>query len=367
MMDSPDGLVWLTQQEYGWYIAAYLFFSGLAGGAYLTGFAADLFGWRSGDEATEQSMRAITQWGVILALGAVAAGMFFLLFFHLGAPLRAMLFPVLFVNFGSWLVIGTWIIVLFSIVAVLQALWLLWDPHRLTATGRVRGGLTGTSAFPRRITAWIETRGGVPIDTWLTRLAAWTNPGRTGRLALSGVGSALALGMVAYTGLKLGYVSATTPLWDGTLLPFLFLASALSIGLAATIGVTALFEGIHGTKVTTFSIADDVIILGEVVVLVLLLATLASGGPGAIAAFELLTTEYGLLFWGGVVTIGLALPLALSVLLIAVERRADVHASERLGQLVRGAYTMKFSFVVLGGVALRYLVIAAAYNAPLTT
>ena len=367
MMDSPDGLLWLTQQEYGWYIAAYLFFSGLAGGAYLTSFGADLFGWCAGDEATEQSMRSITQWGVILSLGAIAAGMFFLLFFHLGAPLRAMLFPVLFVNFDSWLVIGTWIIVLFSIVAVLQALWLLWDSHRQTMAGGVREGLTGTSAFPRRVTVWIETRSRVPIDTWLVRLAARTNPGQMGRLTVSGVGSALALGMVAYTGLKLGYVSATVPLWDGTLLPFLFLASALSIGLAATMGATALFEGIHGTKVTTFSIADDVIILGEVLVLVLLLATLSAGGPGAVAAFELLTVEYGLLFWGGVVTIGLALPLVLSVALIAVERRVDIHASERLTRLIRGAYTMKFGFVVLGGVALRYLIIAAAYNAPLTT
>lgn len=367
MMDSPDGLIWMSQQEYGWYIAAYLFFSGLAGGAYLTGFFADLFGWRSDDASTERSMREITQWGVVLSLSAIAGGMVFLLVFHLGAPLRAMLFPVLFINFGSWLVIGTWIIVLFSTVATLQALWLLWHPHRITSTGRVRCAPTGTSAFPRRITAQIEARSGVPVDTWLARLAAWSDPGHTGRLALSGVGSALALGMVAYTGLKLGDVSATVPLWDGVLLPFLFLASALSIGLAATIGATTLFDGIDGVNVTAFSVADDAVILAEIAVLALLLATLSTGGPGAVAAFELLTAKYALVFWGGVVAVGLVLPLGLSVALIAVERRVDVHASERLTRLVRGAYTMKFGFVVLGGVALRYLIIAAAYNAPLST
>lgn len=73
-MDSPDGLIWMSQQEYGWYIAAYLFFSGLAGGAYLTGFFADLFGWRSDDASTERSMREITQWGVVLSLSAIAGG-----------------------------------------------------------------------------------------------------------------------------------------------------------------------------------------------------------------------------------------------------------------------------------------------------
>lgn len=355
MVDNPDGLIWMAQQEYGWYIAAYLFFSGLAGGAYLTGFVADLIGWRSNDIPTKRSMRAITQWGVILAILAVAAGMFFLLFFHLGAPVRAMLFPILFVNFGSWLVIGTWIIVLFTTIAVLQAFWLLWKAKP-----------TGMSAFPRRVTVWFEGKSGVPVDTWLSRFASVTYPGRKGELALSAVGSTLALGMVGYTGLKLGYVSSTVPLWDGTLLPLLFLASALSIGLAATLGATVLFEGIHGTKVAAFSFADDLIIIGEVVVLVLLLTRLSAGGPGSNAAFELLTADYGLIFWGGVVTIGLAVPLVLSVLIIAVERLVDIHGREQLGRLVRGAYTMKFGFVVLGGVALRYLIIATAYNAPLT-
>ncbi len=354
-MDSPDGLIWLAEQNYGWYIAAYLFFSGLAGGAYLTGFVADLFGRRAADATTRRSMRAISQWGVVLALGAVGAGMVHLLVFHLGAPLRALLFPILFVNFGSWLVIGTWIIVGFSVVAALQALWLLWGAEPV-----------GRSSFPRAISRWIEGRSGVPVDTWLARLADWTAPGRRGRLAVSAVGSALAVGMVAYTGLKLGYVSTTVPLWDGTVLPFLFLASALSIGLAATIGATALFEGVHDTRITAFSVADDAIILGEILVLALLLTTLASGGPGAVAAFELLTVEYGLVFWGGVVTVGLALPLALSVGLIAIERRVDVSSSERLTRFVRGVYTVKFGFVVLGGIALRYLVIAAAYNAPLS-
>ncbi len=356
MMDSPDGLVWLTQQEYGWYIAAYLFFSGLAGGAYVTGFAADVLRVRSTDPAVDRPMYSITRWGTVLALGAVGAGMVFLLVFHLGAPVRALLFPILFVNVGSWLVIGTWIIVLFSAVATLQGLWVVWHENP-----------AGRAAFPRVVTSRIENRFDVPVDSWLARVASRTHPGPRRRLLCSGVGSALALSMIAYTGFKLGDVSATVPLWDGTLLPALFLASALSIVLAATVGVTVLFDGVEGTNVTAFSVADDVVILGEIAVLALFLTTLASGGPGAVSAFGLLTEEYGLVFWGGVVTVGLALPLAISVGLIALERRVDVHASDRLRRLVRGTYTLKFGFVVLGGVALRYLIIAAAYNAPLST
>ena len=356
VMSDPDGLIWMIQQEYGWYIAAYLFFSGLAGGAYLTGTAANLLGQRSDGTASGQSMHIITQWGLIFTVVGIAAGMFFLLFFHLGAPFRALLFPILFVNFGSWLVIGTWLIVLFTLIVTLQVLWTLWGSEPV-----------GKSAFPRKITEYVERRSGIPIDTLLTRLANWIKPNRAGQLATTAIGSILAIATIAYTGLKLGYVSSTFPLWDGTLLPLLFVASALSIGIAATMGATVLFDGLQETKVTSFSVADDTIILAEAVVLALLLVTLASGGPGAEVAFSLLTEEYGIMFWGGVVTIGLVLPLILSVVLILVEKNADIQANCRLEKFLRGAYTVKFTFVVLGGAALRYLIIAAAYNAPLAT
>ena len=354
MIEGAEGAIWITERNYGWYIAAYLFFGGLAAGTYLTGAVAELAGERSDDRTVRTSMRALGQWGMLLSLSAIGAGMAFLLVFHLGAPLRALLFPVLFVNTGSWLVIGTWVIVLFTALVAGQILWSLW--------GRQPAGV---SAFPRTATRRLQRRLGVPIEGWLLRAATATDPGPTGRLALHGVGGVLAVVTAAYTGLKLGYVSGVVPLWNGTYLPALFLASALSIGLAATVGSAVMFEGLEGVRATAFSVADDAILLVELAVVALLVSALATGGPGAVASYERLTGEFGVVFWGVVVGVGLIAPLVLSAALLFIERRPAIVGEKRLERVVRGGYVAKFGLVVIGGIALRYLVIAVAIHAPL--
>lgn len=353
-MEGAEGFVWITERNYGWYIAVYLFFGGLAAGTYLTGVAAELLRGRSTDRTVRGSMRSLGQWGLLLSLFSIGAGMAFLLVFHLGAPLRSLLFPVLFVNTGSWLVIGTWVIVLFTAVVAAQILWLLWG-----------GRPIGTSAFPRVATGRIERRYGVPIDSWLTRLATASDPGRAGRLLLHGVGAVLAVVTAAYTGLKLGYVAGVVPLWNETYLPALFLASALSIGLAAAVGSAVLFDGLEGLRATAFSVADDVVLVVELLIVILLVSTLAAGGPGAAASYERLTGEFGAVFWGIVVAAGLIAPLVISAAILLIERRTDVHEDERLRRFVRGGYVAKFGLVVIGGIALRYLVIAVAIHAPI--
>ncbi|ELY68651.1 anaerobic dehydrogenase transmembrane subunit [Natronobacterium gregoryi SP2] len=349
-----DGLIWLPEGHWDWKIIVYLFFGGLAGGAYLTGLLADVMGYRSSDESLADSMRDTTRWGMLAAIVAIAVGGI-VLFSHLGAPLRALLFPVLFVNFGSWLVIGTYTLILFTLIAVIQLFWLVWghdDGER-------------PSMFLRQITGWIEETVGLPIDTWLARLATWSNPGTTGRLAVHVVGAFFSVLLVVYTALLLSDVSWLVPAWDGTLLPFLFLASGLSIGMAATAGLTVVFEGLEGTRITTFSLIDDAVILFEIVVLALLVSALASGGPASLASYELLMNDYALLFWGGVVAVGLVLPLVLSGALLVVERQKDVHGDDGLRKMVRRVYTTKFTFVVLGGLALRFLALMMGVSAPL--
>ena len=354
MFESPDGMIWLLDQHWDWKIAVYLFFGGLAGGAYLTGVVAELLGLRSEGPDRKTAMQRMGQWGMITAVAAIAVGGI-ILFTHLGAPLRALLFPVLFVNFGSWLVIGTWVIVLFAVVAAIQAFWLIWGPENAG----------GFSSFPAKITAWIEDRSGVPLDTWVRKLASWTHPGTSIRLGVHALGSVLAVGLIVYTALLLSDVAWLVPVWDRSLLPFLFLASGLSIGLAATAGLTAFFEGLEGTSITGFSLLDDVVILGEIAVLALLVRSLTGGDPAAIASYETITGEFALLFWGGIVVLGLVGPLVLSAAILLLEWRTDVHASDRLERIVRGVYTAKFGFVVLGGLFLRYLILFTAVKAPL--
>lgn len=351
---QADGLIWMLEHHWDLKIAIYLFFGGLAGGAYLTGFAADLVSRRA-DETKAAALRATSRWGMIASVVGIAVGGV-VLFTHLGAPLRALLFPILFVNVESWLVIGTWTIVLFTLVAMIQAFWLIWGQE----------SDEDPSTFARWITRWIEAKIDLPIEQWLTKLGRLTRPGERLRLAVHAAGAFLAVLLVVYTALLLSEVAWLVPAWDGTLLPFLFLASGLSMGLAATAGLTGIFEGVFGTGVHEFSLVDDLVILGEIAILGTLVWTLSQGGPAAQATYEMLMTDMALLFWGGIVVLGLVLPLVLSASLVVAEWRIDLHASDRLQRLTKATYTLKFGLVVLGGLILRYVALFMAVKAPLT-
>lgn len=353
MTQEADGLIWMLEHHWDLKIAIYLFFGGLAGGAYLTGFASDVMSLRREGEAAE-AMRATSRWGLIAAVVGIAVGGI-VLFTHLGAPLRALLFPVLFVNFGSWLVIGTWTIVLFTVLAMIQAFWQIWGQR----------DDEDPSVFPRWITRWLQTRSEVPIEDWLTRLAAWSRPSTTVRLAIGVVGAFFGVLLIVYTALLLSDVSWLVPAWDGTLLPLLFLASGVSMGIAATAGLTAIFQGVFGTGVHELSLVDDLVIIGELAVLGTLVWTLSQGGPAALATYDLLMTDMATLLWGGVIAVGLVLPLLLSAALLVAERRMDLHADDRLQRLAKATYTAKFGLVVLGGLMLRYVALFMAVKAPL--
>jgi formate-dependent nitrite reductase membrane component NrfD len=314
-------------------IGLYLFLGGLAGGAYATGAVADVLSTRN--ESARSGYLSTARWGMVIAIAAIAVGGLILLF-HLGEPLHVFMIW-LFTNFESWMTIGVWIIFLFTLLAVVQALWL---------------GFGRNDGFGLSIG---------PVDA----IARLTRPSENVRRAITSVGALVAVTLIVYTALLLSAVSKVVPLWNPTLLPPLFLASGLSMGIAATVGVTAVRQGVVGTGVQKFSIADDVVILGEIVVLAALLWTMANGGPTAAATYEYITTEGSLILWGGVVAVGLVLPLVISAGLLVAERRYDVHGNERLQRLAMAGYTAKFSFVVVGGLMLRLVIIYGALNAPI--
>ncbi|MEF8937221.1 MAG: hypothetical protein V5A32_04630 [Halovenus sp.] len=87
----------------------------MSGGSYLTSVASSVL-FRPRVEGPEEifACEETSRWGAVIGVIAIAVGGVALLS-HLGAPVRALTFPVLFSNFGSWLVIGTWFIVLFAL------------------------------------------------------------------------------------------------------------------------------------------------------------------------------------------------------------------------------------------------------------
>ncbi len=170
--------------------------------------------------------------------------------------------------------------------------------------------------------------------------------------ALEWVVAALALGVSLYTGVLLGTAGAY-PLWNLIALPLSFVVSAAYTGYAAY-GLVAQFVG-KGEVVAPkwFGKAALALPILEAVAIALVLAFASMvQGSGMVAAAgsvaNLMSGSYALLFWGGVVLVGLVLPLV-----CAVMRSRRLDAPAMLG-------TVEWIAILVGGFAFRYVIIMAA-------
>ena len=158
---------------------------------------------------------------------------------------------------------------------------------------------------------------------------------------------------MVYTGLLIGVVHGV-PLWNTTILPALFLVSALSTGLAAA-AIIAVAKPIEDKQLVEehFFYLNQVHALMVIVELILIFSWIFIAANGADASREsvamLLSRELSLLFWIGVVFLGIVDPLIILVYEVVLRRPL----------MAFGSYVSDGS-VLVGGFILRYLVIAAA-------
>lgn len=361
MTDVATGsdLLWIARGHWEIFITTYLFLGGLSGGAYLTSVASsELFRPRAEGPAELFACEETSRWGAVVGVLAIAVGAMALLY-HLGAPLRALAFPILFENFGSWLVIGTWVIVLFSLFVTLEAFWLLF--------GTAHDDPDGLSFFPRWILVWIDDY--LPTS-WsvlaaLDRLADLLRPTGTRRTLVRGVGGLLAAGVIVYTAMLLTDVSVV-PLWNRQYLPIVFLMSGASTGIsAALLGTVASGGGLSRTN-HLFCLADDGLIAVETVTVLGLLSVLASGGPAAERSRELLLSgAYSPHFLVGVLALGLVVPFALSMTMTSLVKFTDFEETSVGASAFTGGFAVKYVLVLAGGFLLRYVVIFGAVKQPL--
>ncbi|MEF8772538.1 NrfD/PsrC family molybdoenzyme membrane anchor subunit [Halodesulfurarchaeum sp.] len=358
MVAAESGVLWVPRVHWGLFIATYLFLGGVSGGSYVTSVTAQLLQGRSNDETENRSRGETARWGAILAIAAIGIGTAALLY-HLGAPLRALTFAWNFSNYGSWLVIGTWLIVLFSVLATVDAIWLLFGSDKKTATGG--------SYFPRRIFGWLTVRGNPILLTGLDYFADTTRP--PGRLhpAIRIIGAFLGIGVIIYTSMLLSDLW-TCPLWNRTYLPPLFLMSGVSTGLAGTVAMPTIFDGLTET-VHQYSLADDALIVVELGILASFYTVLQGRADclASQATIESLNSVFSMPFWVGVVGLGLVTPLLLSLLLTGTARVWDLdERSQTWHSIFRAGYVVKYGLVLVGGFFLRYVIIFAAVKLPLT-
>ena len=336
---------WLSADYWDLSIPVYLYFAAVAGGAYLAGASACFIrSWRSSGACCLESEMA--RWGFMVAVGSAAvAGLAVLS--HLAVIYRAILFPVYLTNFGSWITIGTWILVILAILATVCLLLQLF--------GEDAAADSGASLWPRVIAAKLG------ILDWVDRAVDRVRPPMTGFAALHVVGSLFALATI-YTGFELAIVE-TVPLWhQPVLLPLLFLTSGVAAGVGLTLALTMLFEREIGPVFGGYAV-----LVGFLSGTSLLLAgygwqqLATSDAPAAAASYAHLTSG-GLYIGVLLVALGfLAATVAGLVLGVAALTDQLSNSVERLGG---PALIGSFGLLVIGGLILRVLLLLAAEQNP---
>jgi formate-dependent nitrite reductase membrane component NrfD len=264
----------------GWHmlIVWYFFLGGIAGGAYFTAAIADNFG--------SSRDRGVVRIGYVLALLLVAVcGI--LLILDLGVPAR-------FLN-----MLGT---------------FKFWDPMSI---GAWMLGVFGMFAF---------------VSSALS-LSGSESTARL-RRQVSLVGTIAGFFLAAYTGVLLS--NSALPLWSDTrLMGALFLASGASTGMAAISLLLYLSGESAGEGFKKVKRADRFAMIFELVMLAAFLAVLGS------AAAPLMSGHLAPLFWGGLIVLGLLLPLVLDL----------------LGGKMKGMAAVAAALVLVGGFILRYVIV----------
>lgn len=165
-------------------------------------------------------------------------------------------------------------------------------------------------------------------------------------------GIVLAISVAAYTGVLLGVVK-TFPLWNTALLPILFLVSACSAGMAASLGISLFIAKEEVSKLSALSRIHLALPVLELVLLASLLFVTSYNSTAAYASVvSLVAGKYALVFWLGLVVIGLILPLAVELM----------HMKQAHHEVSDGIATVLLTecSVLIGGFLLRYLIIVAA-------
>jgi formate-dependent nitrite reductase membrane component NrfD len=307
--------------EWGFLIVNYLFLGGLSAGLFFVSALATFLYKR--DEPSPYTR--IARLGAFLAPWPVMIGCG-LLIFDLGRWYR---FYKLFlhVRIVSPMSIGSWLLVLFNLIALLNCYaWL---------TEKQRGSLF--AKLPRSL-AFLSNLN-YDIDHWRRKLAI--------------VGLPISAGVGIYTGVLLGAVQSR-PFWNTNLVAQLFLFSALSTGCAALIlGLARGGESAQELRllygldvcfmVLEFFIVLPYIIHGELSVqavqdsLVLIM-----GGP------------FTILFWVFFLGLGLFVPL-----LVEIRELVPALVSNREFHYRRGLASGTAILILGGGFLLRYIFVFA--------
>jgi len=285
----------IHEPVWGIIIAGYLFLAGLGSGAFIT---SAFLGWRYPEAV---NMRRV---GYFIAPIAIMIGLVLLMVDAEGGLYNPLRFSLLLTNFASVMTWGVVFLAIFVVIALLVAVLVLRK---------------------KKVPSWLD-----------------------------GAGVLFALCVAIYTGVLLG-VCKTYPLWNNALLPILFLVSAISAGAAAVLLFSKIKYPHEFNQVTLLKKSHFWLPLVEIVFLAsLMFITFFNSTAGSGSVMNLLAGEHVLLFWIGLIAVGLVAPTVLeAALLFFVPREFE---ESRKAHFISMCSDVG---VLCGGFLLRYLIVIA--------
>ena len=322
------------ETPWGWLAAIYLFLGGLGAGAFLVAAVFELTNKRYEFDFCPVTLVGATVPGPVVALGAV------LLIFDLGAGLRQpwRIF-YMFTHFTSVMTWGIWILSIFISLSFAY------------------GFLEVMDVYPKAW-EWVKDQKWPKRLTFLRQLQV-----RRAKRIAAAVGSVFAVGTALYTGVLLSAVGSAIPFWSVPVLPFisismlplLFLVSALSTGvgltvdLAATLSVKDMAHRVRRLPLIHLAmIGLETLMLG-----LLLITAFVNGGAAAQSAQDIVVGPHSIVFWVLIVLPGFVYPFIVHAYAVGVGQHSPASG---LGSGIG---------IVVAGLFLRYLIIVSGVPATL--
>ena len=173
-------------------------------------------------------------------------------------------------------------------------------------------------------------------------------PGNVWEIVFKAIAGVLAFGVAIYSGFALGVVGAIK-IWNTGLVPILYVISGVTAGLSVVILVSLNATNLY--VVANYLLAAQVIYAISIAIY-FWTATYASSSAKD-SAVRVLKGSIAPAFWVGVVFLGIVLPIVMI---------APFSLKQNVSQAL---FVVSSVFTVIGGVALRYVILKAGMYSPL--
>ncbi|MFW5614825.1 MAG: NrfD/PsrC family molybdoenzyme membrane anchor subunit [Campylobacter hyointestinalis] len=297
-----------------WPIAVYLFLAGLSAGSIIVSL---LVKWNKHEDNTNSIWDAMVKAGALIGPITICLGLG-LLIIDLGKPLSFY-----------------WLLIAYNIKSVMSIgviCLLLYTPFAFLFTMMI---------FEKEINEWKFLAFLRPLTKFIRSFAKISKN-------IEYMLFFLAICVAMYTGFLLGAIEKI-PLWNTPILPILFLVSGFSSGIAANILIGMMFfkGSLNKDSIKYLLVLDLRAILFEIPLLIILFLGLYLGGSAEFANIALSDALYGKIFWIGVVSIGLFIPVIIAATAL------KNHAYKPLYIIINSVV------VLIGVVVLRYYIVYA--------